>query len=212
MAGGHPKTEEMREPCTTSLQTGTDEEKLDTSRDDARLIAQCLAGDCRAWETLYDRCHPLLTKSIRTLLGPDGQDPNLVDEIAARVWYTLLRDDARVLGRYNPKRDCRFVLFLVGLARYEILQYMRSERRRRHREFIGGQRALAECDVSEQQMAALISDFAVTLTRREREFLEKVLLVPYSEEESEETSAFSSTNKWQQSHRIRCKARAFFEK
>ena len=67
-----------------------------------------------------------------------GQQDQLTEEIAARVWFTLVRDAGRLLAKFDAARDCRFGVFLVGLARNEILQYVRHERRRVRRERIGG--------------------------------------------------------------------------
>ena len=111
--------------------------------DDRLLVDQCLTGDETAWEKLYYRCHPALIKAIRYLLGNDNRDPNLVEEIAARVWYILLRNDGELLGRFDPDRDCRLQAYLIGFARNEILQYLRSERRRRSHEATGGRLLLA---------------------------------------------------------------------
>ena len=47
---------------------------------------------------LYAQCHEPLLLSIRIMLGPRNTDANLVDEIAARVWYALVANDGELLG------------------------------------------------------------------------------------------------------------------
>jgi len=96
---------------------------------DQALIDRCLDGEEKAWEQLYLQFHSRLVEAIKFLLGTEGQKVHLVDEIAARVWYALLRDDAKLLARFDVARNCRLDAFLMGIARMEILRYFRSERR-----------------------------------------------------------------------------------
>ena len=51
------------------------------------LVDRCLLGEVAAWEEIYRQCHDPLCAAIKSLLGPGFHDPNLVDDIAARVWY-----------------------------------------------------------------------------------------------------------------------------
>ena len=176
---------------------------------DAQMVQQCLAGDQQAWEQLYHRCHPRLMEAVRFLLGSDGRDGHLVEEIAARVWYCLLQDDARLLAQYDATRQCRLGVFLVGLARIEIMQHMRAERRRRSRELTGGRRWLKRARSSERQMAGMMAEFAATLTSQEREFLETFLLELPAADVEEDQEELSATSIWQRRHRIRFKLQEF---
>ena len=60
-------------------------------RRDRKLIDQCLAGEPTAWSQLYQACHEPLLVAIRAFLRDAAADTNLVDEIAARVWYAVVR-------------------------------------------------------------------------------------------------------------------------
>ncbi|MBN2021550.1 MAG: sigma-70 family RNA polymerase sigma factor [Pirellulales bacterium] len=180
------------------------------AQEDRRLIDRCLRGEETAWEKLYYRCHPGLIRAVRYLLGvTEIRDPNLVEEIAARVWYLLLRDDARLLSRFDPERDCRLQAFLVGFARNEILQYLRAERRRRSHEATGGRLLLAGQRSSQTPVDSLLDEFASTLSQREQEFLAQYLLSPPEEESAPPDQDLSPTNVWQRRHRLRFKLKAF---
>ena len=180
--------------------------------DDRALVDRCLAGDENAWELLYHHCHPALIKGVRYLLGNDNRDVNLVEEIAARVWYLLLKNDGELLGRFDPTRDCRLPAYLVGFARNEILQYHRAERRRRSHEATGGRLLLAGQRSSDLPVLAMIDEFAMTLNTREQEFLEEHLLSPPPEASGEsEDSGLSKANIWQRRHRLRFKLKAFMQ-
>ena len=116
------------------------------------------------------------------MLGPAGSDFSRVDEIAARVWYALVRNDGELLGQFDRKRETRLGGFLHGLARIEVLQYFRTEYRRRARETACCSRANGGSAVSDWQVAAMIEDFATTLSATEQEFLEEHLLGQSQEE------------------------------
>jgi len=180
------------------------------AQDDRRLVDRCLLGEEKAWEQLYHRCHPGLIKAVRYLLGTtEIRDPNLVEEIAARVWYLLLRDDARLLARFDPQRDCRLQAFIVGFARNEILQYVRSERRRRSHEATGGRILLAGQRTSQLPVSTLLDEFTATLNQREQEFLEQYLLTDPELEGTPPSEDLTPTNIWQRRHRLRFKLKAF---
>ncbi|MBN1910412.1 MAG: hypothetical protein JW818_11780 [Pirellulales bacterium] len=195
--------------------SGTTELQPSCSRratDDRELVDHCLAGDETAWEKLYYRCHPALIKAIRYLLDNDNRDLNLVEEIAARVWYLLLKNDGELLGRFDPERDCRLQAYLIGFARNEILQYLRAERRRRSHEATGGRLLLAGQRSSHWPIHSMIDEFAATLNEREQEFLESYLLTPPTTKPQEPAEPeLSPTNIWQRRHRLRFKLKAFMK-
>jgi len=64
---------------------------------------------------------------VDTALGSNSNDLQLVDEIAARVWYAVIRDGGRVLAGFDPQRDTRLRVFLTGVARLEARQYLRTD-------------------------------------------------------------------------------------
>src|SRR5271165_2360258 len=101
---------------------------------DRQLAERCLAGEVAAWEEFYGRFHGPLCAAVSGMLGPGGSDLSRVDEIAARVWYALVRNDGELLNRFDPARHARLGAFLRGLARIEVMQYFRAEYRRRAQE------------------------------------------------------------------------------
>src|SRR5262249_25262183 len=140
-----------------------------------RLAKRCLEGDPAAWSDLYSRHHDRLCRSIQIMLGPLA-DSNLVDEIAARVWYALVANDGKLLEQYRPEHNASLITFLRLIARDKIKCYVRSEVRRRQRE------ALAVCQSSvgsgkdSEIITDSISDFLATLTPREQKFCQEHLL------------------------------------
>jgi DNA-directed RNA polymerase specialized sigma24 family protein len=70
------------------------------------------------------------------MLGVDRADPNLVDEIAARVWYSAISADGRLLDRFDAAQNCRLSTFLSAIARGQAVAIFRSEKRRRNREAV----------------------------------------------------------------------------
>jgi hypothetical protein len=177
---------------------------------DRLLVERCLAGDVPAWEKLYNQCHTPLCVSIKSLIGPTYCDPNLVDEIAARVWYALVRNDGQLLDRFDPSLDLRLGAFLRGLARVEIMQYFRAEQRRRTREIQAGRRHQGDDHLSDWQVDAMLNEFAATLTPGEQRFLDEHLVSLLQEDEHADRAELSDANVWQRRHRIRSKLRAFF--
>jgi hypothetical protein len=194
---------------------------------DHDLVQQCLAGEEHAWERMYARFHPPLLKAIEFMLGRNARDVHLIDEIAARVWYSLLRDGARLLSRFDPELELRLATYLRGLARIEIMRNARAERRRISHELLGGRRILEDHRFSDWQLSAAVDEFAATLTPREQEFMEKFLLtmpgheldgaVPKGNGDGRRNGCdaahadISPSNMWQRRHRIRFKLKAFFD-
>ncbi|HBO46263.1 MAG TPA: hypothetical protein DD670_20525, partial [Planctomycetaceae bacterium] len=86
---------------------GASEFELDAIDADGELVARCAAGEVGAWEELYDQCHVPLLRAIRCLLGQTVPDQNLIDELAARVWYALIDKDGKLLARFDKQRGAR---------------------------------------------------------------------------------------------------------
>lgn len=173
---------------------------------DRRLVDRCLTGETAAWSELYQCCHPKLMSAVRTLLGSAGQDFSLVDEVAARVWYALVKDGGELLSRFDQHRGCRLTTFVSSIAKREIKQLMRSEKRRMSRE-----RKASRSEIqAEGPLTSLTADFQEQfldkLTRSERTYFECVLVpsVP-----AEDDPAYSPDNRWQLQHRVRKKLEAF---
>ena len=95
---------------------------------DRQLIDLALAGDATAWEGLYQQCHRPLITAIRGMLRGRAVDTNLVDELAARVWYAVVREQGELLTRFDPARGCRLTTYLATIAKDEAGRLFRSER------------------------------------------------------------------------------------
>jgi hypothetical protein len=179
---------------------------------DRVLVDRCLAGEVAAWEELYRQCHDPLCAAIKMLLGPGFRDPNLVDDISARVWYALVKNDGELLDRFDPCRDLRLGVFFRGLARVELMQHFRAEQRRLCHEAEVGQRTRGNAPLNEWQIGVLLKEFAATLTPGEQQFMEEYLLSLPGEGENSEGADLTDANIWQRRHRIRSKLLKFFHK
>lgn len=99
---------------------------------DRKLIERCLKGQSSAWETLYEQCHASVCDGIRSLLTCRNEE--LVDEIAASVWYRLVCDGCKLLASYDAAKRVRLASYLGAISKNAVRDYLRSERRRRHRQ------------------------------------------------------------------------------
>ncbi len=179
--------------------------KRDT--DEQALVDRCRSGDEAAWTEIHERCHEYLIKQIRYTLGVRGRDRNLVEEIAARVWFGLVADDGRLLNRFQPNKGNGLEKYLAAIARYEVLRHQRSEFRRRKREKeTQTMRSANRDDRALREMALDVNDFLPQLTPREREFFHHVLMG-----NNDHNLEISAPNAWQLRHRIRKKLVEFLE-
>jgi DNA-directed RNA polymerase specialized sigma24 family protein len=174
---------------------------------DRQLVDQCLSQAPGAWSQLYEKFHSLLLASIRAFLGKAGQDFHLIDEVSARVWYSLVRNDFELLGKFDIARGCRLSTFFSVVAKTEARLLLRSERRRRIREQIASK---SELTAGEQPEAAVLSDaeFIQTLSPAERSFYFDVLV---AFQKLPSPPQYSPQNHWQLRHRIRKKLERFLE-
>ncbi len=169
---------------------------------DRALVDRCLAGRNSAWDELYQRHHRRLLAAIRAMLRSLKPDVNLTEEIAARVWYALVANDAQLLDRFDVNRGCRLSTYLAMIARSEASSLFRSERRRKKREQFAS-RVNRTRFVSEDETTRLDwQEFLSELTPREREFLVSFLV---SHPNHRQQPQFSATNRWQLSSRIQHK-------
>jgi hypothetical protein len=177
-------------------------------RADALLVERCLAGEVAGWEEFYSQCHDALMVSIRLMLGRVGDDANLVEEIAARVWYALVANDGALLMRYDPGRGARLITFMRALAKDEINRHFRAEIRRRERELVAG-RARPQNQAPEAgESSGSLAEFLGTLTPHEQVFCRDYLL---AEPSGTTQPAHSRANIWQLSRRVYQKLLRFLE-
>lgn len=174
---------------------------------DRQLVDRCLTQEPGAWSQMYARFHAPLLASVRAFLGQAGRDPHLVDEIAARVWYALIRDEFWLLARFDVRRGCRFSTFLSLVAKAQARLLLRSERRRRTREQLA---AKSEVERPDSTGLASVSgeEFIATLSPAERTFLVDVLV---SATDSGSNERYTRQNHWQLRHRVREKLKKFLE-
>ncbi|MHB0956074.1 MAG: RNA polymerase sigma factor [Pirellulaceae bacterium] len=176
--------------------------------DDQTLVDRCRAGDNTAWTEIHTKCHAHLVKQIRYTLGDRARDANLVDEIAARVWFGLVSDDGYLLERFEPIKGNGLEKYLAAVARFEVLRHQRGEFRRRRREReTQALRQAARDDRGLTEIDLDVQEFLPRLTPREKEFFHCVLLG----NDGQESMDVSVPNAWQLRHRIRRKLLAFLE-
>ncbi len=178
-------------------------------RADGLLAKRCLAGEVAAWEELYAQCHEPLLVCIRVLLGPQNADANLVDEIAARVWYALVANDGALLARYKTNRGARLITFMHARANSEIVRYIRSEVRQRKRELAALRERPQHQGQDSAEPTSILAEFFATLTPHEQGFCSEHLL---GEAPDVLGPTYSAPNFWQISHRIRRKLLRFLDR
>lgn len=174
---------------------------------DRALIDSCLAGQPAAWDALYHTCHDSLLAAIRRQLGPHkSRNAELVDEIAARVWFVLVRNDGELLNRFDPAFGVRLTSFLAAIAKDLMSRHFRSEVRRSRREAVSLQNRPTATPPSLPPLA--LEEFLSTLTPAERTFYDDVLA---KGEQDPSRAGYSKANAWQLTSRIHRKFRREFE-
>ena len=176
-----------------------------------KLVNNCIAGEEKAWEELVLRYSRPLRSRIGAMLGARGRDANLVDEIVAEVWSTLFRRNGSLLGRFRAENGKPLIAFLGGIARIELLRFLRSDHQRRCHETsqeVIQQAADSTDDDGHRLISVGLSEFTKALTPRERQFLHENLLNGMKVSSSSE---FTTANRWQLRHRIRRKLLAFLD-
>lgn len=177
------------------------------AQSDRQLVDRCLRGEAGAWDELYRQCHPPLLLAIRLFLGHSSTRQDLIDDIAAKVWFTVVDGQNELLSRFDSQRGCRLTTFLAGVARNEIARHFRAERRRRYREIVayharyGNGNGHSPHWQSLAGMETALTEFLATLTPREREFCEGYLLAWTDNGDAN----YSASNRWQLQHRVRRK-------
>lgn len=173
---------------------------------DLELVNRCLKGDLAGWREMFDCCQPQMMATVQSLLKSQGQNINLAEEIAARVWFALVSMNGNLLERFDAHRGCSITTFCNALARHELLEYWRTERRHRNRELIAaGQRPDFQRSDSDESRIVWV-EFVDTLTKREREFLERVLVAPHNEPFQD---TLSQANRWQLRSRVLSKLKLY---
>ena len=139
------------------------------------LIQRCLASDQAAWCQFYHAYYDPLARLIRQLLGRRA-NPELTEEIAARVWASLIFQNGCRLRAFDPERG-GLLRYLAALARQEMLRFFRPRSRAgRHEVPLGNGQAVAPS--AETLPGILWEGFLATLTRKERNFWHEYVMAP----------------------------------
>ena len=169
----------------------------DGPRQDQQLLERCLTGDVAAWEDLYAQCHPPLLALIKGMLR--SGDTNLIDEIAARVWYALVANDGALLSRFDPTRGTRLITFMRAIARDEARRYFRTEIRRRERETVATRQRSIDAKSEDPVPHFLVEEFLTTLSSGDRSFCLQHVLAAGPQDGG---SPASSPAGWKQTRRL----------
>lgn len=188
----------------------SERESLERAWCDRQLIDRCLTGDQHAWTDLYRQFHDSLILSIQVLLGRDACRHDLVEDIAAKVWFMSVDNEGALLRQFDAERGCRLSTYLACIARFEIASHFRSERRRAVREAHACRQRSSVTDDSHLHgpmgIGIALREFLATLSPRESEFCSNYLLTSEPAE-----GDYSAANRWQLRHRVRVKLWAFLE-
>lgn len=187
------------------------------AQSDRRMIDEALSGDPEAWDRLYRAFHGPLTVAICSILKVKSPDLELIDELAARVWYSVARDHGALLARFDPSRGCRLTTYLSSIAKDHAARMLRGERRRRRREAISCSEVLRTGDgVVEPAVTAslTIDEFERTLTPTERRFFREILSPEANSRNGGNANPVKRTpaNQRQLGHRVRCKLEHFLRR
>lgn len=173
---------------------------------DSRLVERCLGSEPAAWSELYQRFHQQVQQAIRSVLGSMSRDASLVDEIGARVWYALVRNECQLLRRFDVSKGCQLSTFLGIIAKHEAKQLLRSESRRRNREHVASRPDVCLDQSGRELNTSAEEEFLEILTPSEKKFYNDFLV---SDPSAVPTQEYSQTNVWQLTHRVKAKLTAY---
>ena len=141
---------------------------------DEQLVQLCQEGDQAAWRLLYQRQHAKLLRSIARILDLAPADDDLAEEIAARVWCSLVVRDGWRLRAFDPRRGS-LAVYLAALARQEIQAFYRAQaaRPRLDLPLRDGQ---AVDRAAPWLLGPLLEGFVARLSPQERRFFHETLL------------------------------------
>jgi len=177
---------------------------------DRQLVDDCLTRKPGAWERMYNRAHPALMMAVRKHLGSRAGDQQLVEEIAAQVWYLLIQHDGELLNRFSTERDRRLSSYLGGLAQNQVRTYDRGEQRRHAREAEATRSHRAGETIHESRNPLEMQDFLSTLSDREKKYVAWCMRPPAAEPAEQEPFSANENSDRQLRHRLKNKMGTFF--
>ncbi|MHC4948309.1 MAG: RNA polymerase sigma factor [Planctomycetota bacterium] len=92
-------------------------------------LEACVRGDKRAWDAFVERMAPVIAAAVRRTMSGAGPDPDEVDDAVQEVFVRLVRDDFRVVRRFDPGR-ASLTTWLSVVARSCAVDQLRRRRRR----------------------------------------------------------------------------------
>ncbi len=94
-----------------------------------KALRKCLAGDKQAWDAFVDRYARVIYSSVHRLLHRRGirGEEQTAEDIAQDVFLRLIRDDFRLLRRYDPAR-ASLVTWLTIVTRSTTIDFLRRRR------------------------------------------------------------------------------------
>jgi len=141
------------------------------------LVERCRAGDQAAWSLLHATSHGPLLGPILKHLGRKN-NLELAEEIAARVWASLVYENGRRLAAFDPGRG-KLLRFLGALARQEISHFFRPRSRNgRHEVPLRAEQAPAAEAEFPLEIEGVRDGFLTRLTRAEQKFFVEYVLGP----------------------------------
>lgn len=183
-------------------------EAIDMAQSDEALVRRCLAGDVGGWQELYHLCHGPLVSTVRGGLGFRAHDLDLVEELAAQVWYLLVDRNAALLGTFRAEHGCRLSTFIAAIAKNLVRNSLRSERRRRARESSAGAQRVDNDSGGAAPLDVVSDEFRQTLTQREEGYFTWCITPG---EPGSKTFSGNENADHQLRYRLRKKVHDFFE-
>ena len=101
---------------------------------DEQLVVRCLRNERTAWAELFELCHSRIVTRVCSVLRRAPGTLDAAEEVAAKVWLAVVVDEGRLLRRFDAGNGTRVATYLSGIAGKETLKFLRSSRRRKHRE------------------------------------------------------------------------------
>lgn len=148
-------------------------------------------GDKEALEVLIEflgpRLHQWIGRFCSDCLGEE------TDDVYQETWLLLIKDECRILRRYQPEKG-DLGAFLLGVARNVAIR--RRADRARSKVSLSKLRG-HQLPVSDSNIQQTIEDLSMRASFAEKRFLRECLLGQPSQE-----STHSKTNRWQLSHRL----------
>jgi len=148
------------------------------------LLKRCTKGDWQAWESLVTQYGRRLRELIKRLLGRDHYAET--DDLFIETWWILLKDDYRVLRRYNQSEGT-FAAYLLGIGRNAVRNSKRRGGLSRKRQVSMSHFSPDRFRTLDMHVKEITEELESQATNAEKRFLLRALLqppgfeVPYSD-------------------------------